>query len=228
MNSSQSFCQYDYDNNQSISQLQQMELDRIHQVQQQAVLQRHMALLRQQMLYCQQSCLPSQESLYNNDFMSVSDNDSYQNVNMTDNNHIPTKIEKALKRAEHNAIERERREKLNNKYQQLALSLPNLQNDRRPSKGTILERTLEYVKMTVQKENLLKHEIDQLRKANHTLYSQMAAFVSDDDTDDDDIVETPEDAFSCKSLPSFYDAPLLSSFEKQDKKKMICSQVCIA
>ncbi len=66
---------------------------------------------------------------------------------MTDNNHIPTKIEKALKRAEHNAIERERREKLNNKYQQLALSLPNLQNDRRPSKGTILERTLEYGKL---------------------------------------------------------------------------------
>lgn len=48
MNSSQSFCQYDYDNNQSINQFQQMELDRIHQVQQQAVLQRHMALLRQQ------------------------------------------------------------------------------------------------------------------------------------------------------------------------------------
>lgn len=66
---------------------------------------------------------------------------------MTDSDHIPTKIEKALKRAEHNAIERERREKLNNKYQQLALSLPNLQNDRRPSKGTILERTLEYGKL---------------------------------------------------------------------------------
>lgn len=51
---------------------------------------------------------------------------------------------KALKRAEHNAIERARRECLNTKFQQLAHSLPNLQNDRRPSKGTIIERTLEY------------------------------------------------------------------------------------
>jgi hypothetical protein len=51
---------------------------------------------------------------------------------------------KAQRRAEHNAIERYRRECLNTKFQQLAHSLPNLQNDRRPSKGTIIERTLEY------------------------------------------------------------------------------------
>lgn len=59
---------------------------------------------------------------------------------------IPDKAEKAQKRAEHNAIERARRESLNTKLQQLALSLPNIQNDRRPSKGTIIERTLEYSK----------------------------------------------------------------------------------
>lgn len=51
---------------------------------------------------------------------------------------------KAQKRAEHNAIERARRECLNTKFQQLAHSLPNLHNDKRPSKGTIIERTLEY------------------------------------------------------------------------------------
>lgn len=55
---------------------------------------------------------------------------------------------KAERRAEHNAIERARRESLNTKFQQLAHSLPNLQNDRRPSKGTIIERTLEYGKIT--------------------------------------------------------------------------------
>jgi hypothetical protein len=55
---------------------------------------------------------------------------------------------KAQRRAEHNAIERYRRECLNTKFQQLAHSLPNLQNDRRPSKGTIIERTLEYGKYT--------------------------------------------------------------------------------
>lgn len=51
---------------------------------------------------------------------------------------------KAERRAEHNAIERARRENLNTKFQQLAHSLPNLQNDRRPSKGTIIERTLDF------------------------------------------------------------------------------------
>jgi hypothetical protein len=51
---------------------------------------------------------------------------------------------KADRRAEHNAIERARRESLNTKFQELAHSLPNLQNDRRPSKGTIIERTLDF------------------------------------------------------------------------------------
>ena len=56
---------------------------------------------------------------------------------------------KAERRAEHNAIERARRETLNHKFQQLAHSLPNLQNDRRPSKGTIIERTLDFGKIAV-------------------------------------------------------------------------------
>ena len=56
---------------------------------------------------------------------------------------------KAERRAEHNAIERARRENLNTKFQQLAHSLPNLQNDRRPSKGTIIERTLDFGKIVV-------------------------------------------------------------------------------
>ncbi|ORZ08427.1 hypothetical protein BCR42DRAFT_425123, partial [Absidia repens] len=53
---------------------------------------------------------------------------------------------KAEKRAEHNAIERARREGLNTRFQQLAHLLPNLQHDTRPSKGTIIERTLEFGK----------------------------------------------------------------------------------
>jgi sulfite reductase alpha subunit-like flavoprotein len=59
---------------------------------------------------------------------------------------------KAQKRAEHNAIERARRESLNTMFQQLAHTLPNLQDDRRPSKGTIIERTLEFGKYTSIKQ----------------------------------------------------------------------------
>lgn len=63
------------------------------------------------------------------------------NAHCENENRTPSKAER---RAEHNAIERARRENLNSKFQQLAHALPNLQNDRRPSKGTIIERTLDY------------------------------------------------------------------------------------
>ncbi|KAI8329722.1 hypothetical protein BC941DRAFT_442265 [Chlamydoabsidia padenii] len=82
---------------------------------------------------------------------------------------------KAARRAEHNAIERARRESLNTKFQQLAHSLPNLQNDRRPSKGTIIERTLEFVRQTVQKEERYRNEIRELSRANRQLMRQVTS-----------------------------------------------------
>jgi hypothetical protein len=57
---------------------------------------------------------------------------------------------KAEKRAEHNATERARREGLNTRFQQLAHLLPNLQHDTRPSKGTIIERTLEFGRFIIR------------------------------------------------------------------------------
>ncbi|KAI9258844.1 hypothetical protein BDA99DRAFT_102808 [Phascolomyces articulosus] len=80
---------------------------------------------------------------------------------------------KAERRAEHNAIERARRENLNTKFQQLAHSLPNLQNDRRPSKGTIIERTLDFVKNTVMKEEKFESEIRKLRQEHEELMRQL-------------------------------------------------------
>ncbi|KAI9277767.1 hypothetical protein BY458DRAFT_504007 [Sporodiniella umbellata] len=151
---------------------QQNELDRIRQVQNQAILQQQMAVLGQHMVYYEQQLqnLPNE-----NDCLSM--------------NHesVPK-----VKRAEHNAIERARRETLNSKYQQLALSLPNLK-DRRPSKGTILERTLEYVKATVQKEQAFQSQIDQLRQANHTLYSQMMISTDEEDSEEELSAYTPQD-----------------------------------
>ncbi|CDH57452.1 hypothetical protein RO3G_07015 [Lichtheimia corymbifera JMRC:FSU:9682] len=80
---------------------------------------------------------------------------------------------KAERRAEHNAIERARRENLNTKFQQLAHSLPNLQNDRRPSKGTIIERTLDFVRSTMQKEERFLTEIRKLREEHDDLMQQL-------------------------------------------------------
>ncbi|KAL0073482.1 hypothetical protein F4703DRAFT_1427733 [Phycomyces blakesleeanus] len=81
---------------------------------------------------------------------------------------------KADRRAEHNAIERARRESLNTKFQQLAHTLPNLQNDSRPSKGTIIERTLDFVKHALAKEERYRHEIRELRLANRQLLGQLS------------------------------------------------------
>ncbi|KAI7900289.1 uncharacterized protein BX663DRAFT_518168 [Cokeromyces recurvatus] len=79
---------------------------------------------------------------------------------------------KAERRAEHNAIERARRESLNAKFQQLAFTLPNLQNDTRPSKSTIIDRTLDFVKMAIAKEERYQGRIRELEKFNSYLLSE--------------------------------------------------------
>lgn len=79
---------------------------------------------------------------------------------------------KAERRAEHNAIERARRESLNGKFQQLAFTLPNLQNDTRPSKSTIIDRTLDFVKNAIAKEERYQRRIQELEKFNSYLLAQ--------------------------------------------------------
>lgn len=48
------------------------------------------------------------------------------------------------KRTAHNALERQRREGLNSKFQELAHVLPSLQQVRRPSKSMIVAKSLEF------------------------------------------------------------------------------------
>ncbi|RCH80403.1 hypothetical protein CU098_003878 [Rhizopus stolonifer] len=177
---------------QHLMTMQQAQFERIRQVQQQAALQQQRALFHQQMMYYQQQqqCSPNQLE-FNGvvgdsfDLMTAADQVYSSDMSSPTSAHLNKEImavsnSKAQRRAEHNAIERARRECLNTKFQQLAHSLPNLQNDRRPSKGTIIERTLEYVKQTVQKEERFKSEIDQLRQANEELISQMTSEQDDE------------------------------------------------
>ena len=49
------------------------------------------------------------------------------------------------KRANHNAIERARRESLNYRFQELAQLVPSLLQVRKPSKFTIVDKSVEYV-----------------------------------------------------------------------------------
>jgi hypothetical protein len=55
----------------------------------------------------------------------------------------------ADKRTAHNALERQRRENLNTKFQELAHTLPGLQTVRRPSKSMIVTKSLEFGKSSL-------------------------------------------------------------------------------
>ncbi|CEP11371.1 hypothetical protein [Parasitella parasitica] len=83
-------------------------------------------------------------------------------------------LNKAERRAEHNAIERARRECLNSKFQQLAEVLPNLHNHRRPSKGQIVEKALDWVKQNMTKEDSYQCQIIQLQNENKRLMNQIS------------------------------------------------------
>ncbi|KAI8875587.1 hypothetical protein K501DRAFT_233464 [Backusella circina FSU 941] len=76
------------------------------------------------------------------------------------------------RRSAHNALERQRREHLNNKFQQLALALPSLQSVRRPSKTMIVAKSLEFVSSSLQRESKFISEIQKLRKENEKLRKQ--------------------------------------------------------
>ncbi|CAO3588480.1 unnamed protein product [Absidia cylindrospora] len=73
------------------------------------------------------------------------------------------------KRSAHNALERQRREGLNKKFQQLAHVLPGLQSVRRPSKSMIVAKSLEFVSKSVQRDSSYQNKIKQLRKEYQTL-----------------------------------------------------------
>ncbi|ORX53180.1 hypothetical protein DM01DRAFT_1346282 [Hesseltinella vesiculosa] len=80
---------------------------------------------------------------------------------------------KAERRAEHNAIERARRETLNGKFQKLAEALPNLQNYRRPSKGQIVEKALDWVRQSIHREDKYHYQLLQLQRENKRLLMQL-------------------------------------------------------
>ncbi|KAI8987629.1 hypothetical protein BDF20DRAFT_851301 [Mycotypha africana] len=76
------------------------------------------------------------------------------------------------KRSAHNALERQRREGLNNKLQELALALPALQEIRRPSKSMIVGKSLEFVTDAEKRELRFKSQINQLRREHQQLIRQ--------------------------------------------------------
>ncbi|CEP10867.1 hypothetical protein [Parasitella parasitica] len=97
------------------------------------------------------------------------------NLNKDTNDSLNTKkpLTKAERRAEHNAIERARRESLNTKFQSLAQALPNLINYRRPSKSQIVEKALDWIKQSTIREERYRYQVLQLQRENKNLLTQL-------------------------------------------------------
>ncbi|KAI7887711.1 uncharacterized protein EV154DRAFT_426974 [Mucor mucedo] len=79
------------------------------------------------------------------------------------------------RRSAHNALERQRREHLNVKFQQLAHALPALSTVRRPSKTMIVAKSLEFVSSSLKRESTFMTEIQKLRVENEKLRKQAEA-----------------------------------------------------
>ncbi|CAO3627770.1 unnamed protein product [Cunninghamella echinulata] len=79
------------------------------------------------------------------------------------------------RRSAHNALERQRRETLNSKFQELAHALPALQSVRRPSKTMIVSKSLDFVSKSIQRESSYANQIKELKKQNERLRKQAKA-----------------------------------------------------
>ncbi|KAL9546307.1 hypothetical protein MBANPS3_006725 [Mucor bainieri] len=119
-------------------------------------------------------------------------------------------LNKAERRAEHNAIERARRECLNSKFQQLADALPNLQNHRRPSKGQIVEKALDWVKQNMTKEDRYQYQIIQLQNENKRLLTQIS--IVQEQQHNNGIITPPASSSSTSSCSSSSSPPVAAPF----------------
>ncbi|KAJ2611240.1 hypothetical protein H4S08_003253 [Coemansia sp. RSA 1365] len=81
--------------------------------------------------------------------------------------------EHAQRRATHNAIERARRESLNGQFQDLASAVPALIHVRRPSKATIVEKSLEYIRTFKEHLGNRDQYIKKLQLRNLSLHDEV-------------------------------------------------------
>jgi len=79
----------------------------------------------------------------------------------------------AERRANHNAVERARRECLNTKFQELAHALPSLAQVRRPSKSIIVQKSLDFIYNARQKDDSHDKEMRGIRKENDLLREEV-------------------------------------------------------
>lgn len=81
----------------------------------------------------------------------------------------------AEKRAHHNALERKRRDHIKDSFTSLRESVPALQNEKVASRAQILKKAAEYIQFMRRKNNSHMQDIEDLKRQNNLLESQIRA-----------------------------------------------------
>ncbi|XP_032521584.1 protein max isoform X2 [Danaus plexippus] len=81
----------------------------------------------------------------------------------------------AEKRAHHNALERKRRDHIKDSFTSLRDSVPALQGEKVASRAQILKKAAEYIQFMRRKNNAHQQDIDDLKRQNNILETQIRA-----------------------------------------------------
>ncbi|XP_071453723.1 protein max-like [Hetaerina americana] len=79
----------------------------------------------------------------------------------------------AEKRAHHNALERKRRDHIKDSFSSLRDSVPALQGEKVASRAQILKKAAEYIQFMRRKNSAHQQDIDDLKRQNALLESQI-------------------------------------------------------
>ncbi|CAO1345025.1 unnamed protein product [Diamesa serratosioi] len=109
----------------------------------------------------------------NIDIESDVDDDESEGKSRNSNNQY---FSQAEKRAHHNALERKRRDHIKDSFTSLRDSVPSLQGEKvinKASRAQILKKAAEYIQFMRRKNNSHQQDIDDLKKQNLVLESQI-------------------------------------------------------
>ncbi|XP_065213947.1 protein max-like isoform X2 [Planococcus citri] len=82
-------------------------------------------------------------------------------------------LESAEKRAHHNALERKRRDHIKDSFTSLRESVPSLQGEKVASRAQILKKAADYIQFMRRKNSAHQQDIDDLKRQNVLLESQI-------------------------------------------------------
>jgi len=105
----------------------------------------------------------------------------------------------AEKRAHHNMLERKRRDHIKDSFVSLRDSVPALQGEKtkQSSRAQILKKAAEYISFMRRKNTAHQHDIEDLKRQNHMLESQIRALerarLAGGSQDDDDLLDDSTD-----------------------------------